>query len=48
MHVVALAGFNDKDNTYYIADPADRGYYWISKSKFEAAYNCLKWAVVVR
>lgn len=48
MHVVALAGFNDNDNTYYIADPNDKGYYWISKSKFETAYNCLRWAVVVR
>lgn len=48
LHVVLLAGYNDNNKTYYIADPNAKGYYWISKDKFETAYNCSKWAVTVR
>lgn len=48
LHVVLLVGYNENDNTFYIADPNDKGYYWIDKNSFEAAYNIMKWAVVVR
>lgn len=51
MHVVLLTGYDDRDSSnprFYVADPDDRGTYWISKAKFDAAYNCLKWAIAVR
>lgn len=51
MHVVLLTGFDDRNpnaQTFYITDPNDKGTYWISKEKFNAAYNCLKWAISVR
>lgn len=49
MHVVTLIGYNKTG--YYIADPnyksAKKGKYWVSKERFEKAYNVLKYAVVV-
>lgn len=49
MHVVTLIGYNAKG--YYVADPnrksSKSGKYWVSKAKFEKAYNALKYAVVV-
>lgn len=52
MHVVTLIGYNKSTGAYYVADPnkktASSGKYWVSKSRFEAAYNPLKFAVIVR
>jgi len=48
MHVMVLTGY-DSEGNYHVTDPAgSSASYWVSKSKFEAAYNALKWAVVVR
>lgn len=51
MHVVLLTGYDDRNPSsaaFCITDPNNKGTYWISKSKFDAAYNCLKWAIAVR
>lgn len=45
MHVVVLSGYNS-NGSYHVSDPAGRGKYWVSKSRFENAYNALQWAVV--
>ncbi|MBQ0140114.1 MAG: C39 family peptidase [Kurthia sp.] len=49
MHVVTLIGYNQTG--YYVADPnrksSKKGKYWVSKTKFENAYNSLKYAVIV-
>lgn len=49
LHVVTLIGYNKTG--YYVADPNRKsnkaGKYWVSKSKFEKAYNRLKYAVIV-
>ena len=48
MHVMVLTGYNS-DGSYHVTDPASsRNRYWVTKAKFEASYNALKWAVVVR
>ena len=48
MHVMVLTGYNS-DGSYHVTDPASsRNRYWVAKDKFEASYNALKWAVVVR
>lgn len=48
MHIMVLTGYNS-DGEYHMTDPAaSRNRYWVSGAKFEAAYNALKWAVVVR
>lgn len=48
MHVMVLTGYNS-DGSYHVTDPASsRNRYWVTKEKFEASYNALKWAVVVR
>ncbi len=48
MHVMVLTGYNS-DGSYHVTDPASsKKMYWVSKEKFEASYNALKWAVVVR
>lgn len=49
MHVMTLIGYNAKG--YYVADPnrktTAKGKYWVSKAKFEKAYNALRYAVVI-
>lgn len=49
MHVMTLVGYNSTG--YYVADPnyktAAKGKYWVSKAKFEKAYNALRYAVVI-
>lgn len=48
MHVMVLTGYNSEGD-YHVTDPASsRNKYWVSREKFEASYNALKWAVVVR
>ena len=48
MHVMLLTGYNS-NGEYQVADPANsKQVYWVSKAKFETAYNALKWAVVAR
>ncbi|MBK3495284.1 C39 family peptidase [Viridibacillus sp. YIM B01967] len=48
MHVVTVIGYNS-NGSYYIADPnSKKQKYWVSKTKFEKAYNALQWGVVVR
>ncbi|MCX2454642.1 C39 family peptidase [Lacticaseibacillus nasuensis] len=46
-HAVTVAGFNRLTRKLYVSDPID-GQYWISASKFAAAYNVRHMAVVVR
>ena len=51
MHVVTLIGYNRENDSYYVADPNSRcsnNKYWVNKGAFEAAYNALRYAVVVR
>lgn len=49
MHVMTLVGYNSTG--YYVADPnfktSAKGKYWVSKAKFEKAYNALRYAVVI-
>ncbi|WP_312649269.1 SH3 domain-containing protein [Proteiniclasticum sp.] len=48
MHVMVLTGYNS-DGSYHVTDPASsRKTYWVTREKFEASYNALKWAVVVK
>ena len=48
MHVMVLTGYNS-NGEYQVTDPANsKQVYWVSKAKFETAYNALKWAVVAR
>jgi hypothetical protein len=45
---MVLTGYNSEGD-YHVTDPASsRNRYWVSREKFEASYNALKWAVVVR
>lgn len=48
MHIMVLTGYNS-EGAYHVTDPASStSRYWVSKEKFEAVYDALKWAVVVR
>lgn len=48
MHVMTLVGYNENTGQYKVMDPAGQGGYWISKSKFENAYNALRFSITVK
>jgi|GEM_PF-2067206 len=46
-HIMVLAGYDNTNDTYKVADPVD-GVYWVDGATFEQSYGYLDWAVVVR
>lgn len=48
MHVMTLIGYNENTGQYKVMDPAGEGAYWVSKSRFENAYNALRFAITVK
>jgi uncharacterized protein YvpB len=46
-HAVLLDGFDAKNCRYHVADSIS-GNYWISETRFEAAYNARRFAVAIR
>ena len=50
MHVMTLIGYDEETGSYLVNDPNSyaKSQYWVTKEKFEKAYNALKYAVVVR
>ena len=50
MHVMTLIGYDEETGNYLVNDPNSyvKSQYWVTKEKFEKAYDALKYAVVVR
>lgn len=50
MHVMTLIGYDEQTGDYLVNDPNSyaKSQYWVTKEKFEKAYNALNYAVVVR
>lgn len=50
MHVMTLIGYDEETGNYLVNDPNSyaKSQYWVTKEKFEKAYDALKYAIVVR
>ena len=46
-HVMTLVGYDERTNRYCVADPNERGVYWVDEDTFMASWHVLRGAVEV-